>query len=100
MPVPGKPPLHLEGRHAPSPEDGIGLRFREARSGQVLAYFSGVAALTPAVRAALADAHAVFFDGTFWSSDELISLGVGEKRAEQIAHLPVGGPGGSLGGPG
>jgi pyrroloquinoline quinone biosynthesis protein B len=96
VPVPGKPPLHLEERHAPSPEDGIGLRFREARSGQVLAYFSGVAALTPGVRDALADAHAVFFDGTFWSSDELISLGVGEKRAEQMAHLPVGGPGGSL----
>ena len=38
----------------------------------------------------------MFFDGTFWSSDELITLGVGEKRAEQMAHLPVGGPGGSL----
>ena len=62
----------------------------------MLAYFSGVAALTPAVRAALGDTDAVFFDGTFWSSDELIALGVGEKRAEEMAHLPVGGPGGSL----
>jgi pyrroloquinoline quinone biosynthesis protein B len=94
--VPGKPPIHLEGRHAPDPEEGVGLRFREPASGRVLAYFSGVAALTPAVRAALDDADAVFFDGTFWSSDELIALGVGEKRAEQMAHLPVGGPGGSL----
>lgn len=96
VPVPGKPPIHVEGRQAPDPEDGIGLRLREAQSGHVLAYFSGVAALTPAVHAALADARAVFFDGTFWSSDELISLGVGQKRAEQMAHLPVGGPGGSL----
>jgi pyrroloquinoline quinone biosynthesis protein B len=94
--VPGKPPLHLEGRHAPDPEEGIGLRIREPASGRVLAYFSGVATLTPAVRAALADADAVFLDGTFWSSGELITLGVGEKRAEQMAHLPVGGPGGSL----
>jgi pyrroloquinoline quinone biosynthesis protein B len=38
----------------------------------------------------------VFFDGTFWSSDELIALGLGEKRAEDMAHLPVGGAGGSL----
>jgi pyrroloquinoline quinone biosynthesis protein B len=96
VPVPGKPPLHLEGRQAPDPEDSIGLRFREARTGRVLAYFSGVAALTPAIRAALADADTVFLDGTFWSSDELITLGVGDKRAEQMAHLPVGGPGGSL----
>ncbi len=96
VPVPGKPPIHLEGRHAPDPEEGIGLRFRETATGRVLAYFSGVAALTPAVRQALGDADAVFLDGTFWSSDELITLGVGEKRAEQMAHLPVGGPGGSL----
>jgi pyrroloquinoline quinone biosynthesis protein B len=96
VPVPGKPPIHLEGRHAPDPEESIGLRFREAATGRVLAYFSGVAALTPAVRQALGDADAVFLDGTFWSSDELITLGVGEKRAEQMAHLPVGGPGGSL----
>jgi pyrroloquinoline quinone biosynthesis protein B len=96
VPVPGKPPIHLEGRHAPDPEEGIGLRFLEAATGRVLAYFSGVAALTPAVRQALGDADAVFLDGTFWSSDELIALGVGEKRAEQMAHLPVGGPGGSL----
>jgi pyrroloquinoline quinone biosynthesis protein B len=40
----------------------------------------------------------VFFDGTFWSSDELIALGVGQKRAEQMAHMPVGGPDGSLAG--
>jgi pyrroloquinoline quinone biosynthesis protein B len=96
VPVPAKPPIHLEGRHAPDPEEGIGLRFREAATGRVLAYFSGVAALTPAVRQALGDADAVFLDGTFWSSDELITLGVGEKRAEQMAHLPVGGPDGSL----
>jgi pyrroloquinoline quinone biosynthesis protein B len=96
VPVPGKPPIHLEGLHAPSPEDAIGLRLREERSGRVLAYFSGVAAVTDAVRAALTDADAVFFDGTFWSSDELIGLGVGDKRAEQMAHLPVGGPAGSL----
>jgi pyrroloquinoline quinone biosynthesis protein B len=41
-------------------------------------------------------AHVVFFDGTFWSSDELPALGLGTKRAEEMAHLPVGGPGGSL----
>lgn len=86
VPVPGKPPIHLvEGRRPPDPEDGIGLRFRETRTGRVLAYFSGAAAVTPAVEAALEDADAVFFDGTFfWSSDELIGLGVGDQRAEQM----------------
>jgi len=38
----------------------------------------------------------VFFDGTFWSADELPAQGLGTKRAEDMAHLPVGGEGGSL----
>jgi pyrroloquinoline quinone biosynthesis protein B len=62
----------------------------------VLAYLSGVAGVTAAVRDAVAGAACVFFDGTFWSNDELIALGLGRQRAEDMAHLPVGGPGGSL----
>jgi pyrroloquinoline quinone biosynthesis protein B len=45
---------------------------------------------------ALEGAACVFFDGTFWSNDELIALGLGSQRAADMAHLPVGGPGGSL----
>ena len=45
---------------------------------------------------ALDDADCVFFDGTFWSSDELLAAGLGTKRAEEMAHLPIGGPDGSL----
>jgi pyrroloquinoline quinone biosynthesis protein B len=41
------------------------------------------------MRTAIDRADSVFFDGTFWSSDELIRLGLGTKRAEEMAHLPV-----------
>ena len=30
------------------------------------------------------------------AADELIVLGLGDKRAEDMAHLPIGGPSGSL----
>jgi pyrroloquinoline quinone biosynthesis protein B len=93
--APGKPPVHLEGG-PPDPEDNVGFRIRETRTGRVLAYLSGIASVSPGVREAIADADAVFFDGTFWSSDELPALGLGTKRAEQMAHLPISGPGGSL----
>jgi pyrroloquinoline quinone biosynthesis protein B len=96
VPVPGKPPVHLEGLAAPGPGDNVGLRIREAASGRVLAYLTGVAAVDAAVERALDGAHCVFFDGTFWASDELPALGLGDKRAEAMAHLPVGGPEGSL----
>jgi pyrroloquinoline quinone biosynthesis protein B len=62
----------------------------------VLTYLSAAAAVTSDVRRAIEGADLVFFDGTFWSSDELPGQGLGTKRAEDMAHLPVGGPGGSL----
>jgi pyrroloquinoline quinone biosynthesis protein B len=92
----GKLPIHLEADGTPDPEDSVGFRIHERATGRILAYLSGVGAVTDAVRHAVEDADCVFFDGTFWSSDELPGLGLGTKRAEQMAHLPVGGPDGSL----
>jgi pyrroloquinoline quinone biosynthesis protein B len=94
--VPGKLPIHLETGAAPEPADSIGFRIRDRATGRVLAYLSGVGAVNDAVRRALEGADCVFFDGTFWSADELPGLGLGTKRAEDMAHLPIGGPDGSL----
>lgn len=94
--LPGKPPVHLMGRFPPDPRDNVGFRILERSTGRILAYFSGVAAVTPAVSSALEGAACVFFDGTFWSEEELISLGLGSQRAKDMAHLPIGGPAGSL----
>jgi pyrroloquinoline quinone biosynthesis protein B len=95
IPAPGKLPLHLEGRREPSAEDSVGFMIRQG-SGRALAYFSGVAGPSPEIEQALNEAAVVFFDGTFWSSDELIAAGLGTRRAEEMAHWPVGGPEGSL----
>jgi pyrroloquinoline quinone biosynthesis protein B len=96
VPTPGKLPLHLEGLRAPSREDNVGLMIRDGGSGKTLAYFSGVAGPSPDVERALGAADAIFFDGTFWSSEELIAAGLGTRRAEEMAHWPVGGSDGSL----
>jgi pyrroloquinoline quinone biosynthesis protein B len=94
--VPGKVPLHLEGLRPPDPEDNVAVRVRETSTGRMLAYASAVGRITPAVCAALAGAECAFFDGTFWSEEELIAAGVGTKRAGEMAHVPVGGSEGSL----
>jgi pyrroloquinoline quinone biosynthesis protein B len=98
IPVPGKRPLHLEGPGRPpgTPEDNVALRIREVATGRVLAYASAVARMSDGLREAVAGAQVVFLDGTFWSSDELPAGGLGDKRAEDMAHWPVGGDGGSL----
>ena len=95
--VPGKLPIHLERTRAPSPEDNVALRVRELESGRTLAYLPAVAGEAAAVSAAVQGADCVFFDGTFWSGDELVAAGLGSKRAEDMAHWPVGGAQGSLG---
>jgi pyrroloquinoline quinone biosynthesis protein B len=96
VPVPGKLPIHLESQGTGDPEDNIGLRIREASTGRRLAYLPAVGGLTPMVGKAIEDADCVFFDGTFWSGDELPAQGLGTKRADDMAHLPVGGTAGSL----
>jgi pyrroloquinoline quinone biosynthesis protein B len=96
LPIPGKLPLHLERLRAPSAEDNVGLRIRDGRRGGTLAYLPAVAGPSPEVDEALRGADCVFFDGTFWSSDELIAADLGTRRAEDMAHWPVGGANGSL----
>lgn len=94
--APGKPPVHLEGLAGTDAGENIGVVIHERATGKRVAYFSAAAGLTPAMRQAIDRADCVFFDGTFWSSDELVALGLGTKRAEDMAHLPVGGADGSL----
>jgi pyrroloquinoline quinone biosynthesis protein B len=38
----------------------------------------------------------VLVDGTFWTDDEMIRLGISRKRARDIGHLPQSGAGGML----
>jgi pyrroloquinoline quinone biosynthesis protein B len=93
--LPGKVPKHLEGLQPPSPEDNIGIWIRDERRGRVVVVATSAGAGGRFVQR-IKGADACFFDGTFWSNDELIRLGLSPARAEDMAHLPIGGTGGSL----
>jgi pyrroloquinoline quinone biosynthesis protein B len=93
--MPGKVPKHLEGHLPPSPEDSIGLWIHDARTGKRAVIATAAGAGGNYVQR-LDGVDACLFDGTFWSSDELVRLGLGTARAEDMAHLPIGGPLGSL----
>jgi pyrroloquinoline quinone biosynthesis protein B len=96
VPVPGKPPVHLETLAGKSPEEGVGLVIEDAARGKRLSYFSSFGALTSEIEAAMRTSDCTFADGTFWTSDELVRLELGTKRAEDMAHAPVGGSEGTL----
>ncbi|HSB73803.1 MAG TPA: pyrroloquinoline quinone biosynthesis protein PqqB [Candidatus Methylomirabilis sp.] len=98
LPAPGKLPFHLEGLMTPDPEDNVGVWIRDQGSGRQAVYLPAVAHLDQDLRQALAGADCLFFDGTFWSSEELIRLELSSRRAEDMSHLPIGGPAGSLAG--
>jgi pyrroloquinoline quinone biosynthesis protein B len=93
--APGKLPVHLMGAMEPSPEDNVALRVRELATGRVLAVATATGSLDGA-EALVRGADAVLFDGTFWSEDELVAQGLGKAHARDMAHVPIGGPGGSL----
>ena len=44
----------------------------------------------------MAGADAVLVDGTFWTDDEMIRLGLSKKTARAIGHLAQSGPGGMI----
>jgi pyrroloquinoline quinone biosynthesis protein B len=102
----GKLPVHLMGVSAPSPEDNVALRIRDLTAsrvsppvttggGNAILIATSVGTLD-GVEALLGGADAIFFDGTFWSEDELIAQDLGQAHARDMAHAPVGGDGGSL----
>jgi len=93
--APGKAALHLDQSN-PQPADNIGVLIRDERTDKRLAYIPAAGASSAEVVAAASAADALFFDGTFWSSDELIALGASTRRAEDMAHWPIGGAEGSL----
>jgi pyrroloquinoline quinone biosynthesis protein B len=74
----------------------VGYRLTDGRSGRALVYLPVVQELTPAVCAELEDCACLLLDGTCWSDDELVRLGVAGRTAREMGHLPISGPGGSL----
>jgi pyrroloquinoline quinone biosynthesis protein B len=73
----------------------VGYRLTDERTGRSAIYLPGVQALTP-VRDQLDGCACVLVDGTCWRDDELVQLGLADKTAREMGHLPIDGPGGSL----
>jgi pyrroloquinoline quinone biosynthesis protein B len=86
-PIGGKVPKHLEGIVSPSDEDNVGLWIRDRRG--TLVVVATAAAGPGDWMNHLDGADVLLLDGTFWTSTELVRLGLGSARAEEMAHWPV-----------
>jgi pyrroloquinoline quinone biosynthesis protein B len=91
--VPAGPPRFAREE---TPGHTVGLQVRDDATGGVCAFVPGCGGLDRALLDRLAGTELVLFDGTFWTDDELIALGIGTRTAREMDHLPVSGPDGSL----
>jgi pyrroloquinoline quinone biosynthesis protein B len=96
LPVASKPAPYSPNRESPVPGDNIALAITDEVTGKSALYAPGLGALDDSVWRAMNAASCVLVDGTFWTDDEMVALGVSKKRARDIGHLPQSGPGGML----
>ena len=96
FPVPGKPPAYLMDVVSEWSEETIGYKITDARSGRSLVYVPGVKQIDAHVASWLDGCDCLLFDGTCWSDDELLKLGIAPKTALAMGHIPISGPDGSL----
>lgn len=96
--VPGKVPLFLESRDPRQlggvAEDTIGLEI--SAGDRSFHYVPGCARMTPELAERLQGSDLVFFDGTLWSDDELVRLGISYKTGQRMGHMSINGGAGTL----
>jgi pyrroloquinoline quinone biosynthesis protein B len=96
LPVVSKPAPYSPNRESPVPGDNIALVITDEVTGRSALYAPGLGAIDEPMWQAMQAARCVLVDGTFWTDDEMVQLGVSRKRARDIGHLPQSGADGML----
>ena len=98
--VTGKGAWYLEGKAHPGGDDGagdtLGLRITDKASAKHFYFLAACANVTDDLKSRLAGAPLVFFDGTVWRDDELITAGLGSKTGQGMGHIAMSGENGAI----
>lgn len=95
--VPGKVPLYLEGEVVDTDLEGeqtVGVHLQA--DGKNIFYIPGCAAFRSDLASRLDGADLVFFDGTLWQDDEMVTAGLSQKTGKRMGHMSMSGPDGSI----
>jgi pyrroloquinoline quinone biosynthesis protein B len=96
LPLSSKAPPYSPHREAPERGDNIGLMFTNSATGKRAFYAPGLGELEDRVLAAMREADLLLVDGTVWTDDEMIRLGLTKKTGRDMGHLAQSGPGGMI----
>jgi pyrroloquinoline quinone biosynthesis protein B len=91
-----KPPAYLPDVVLQWSEGTVGYKITDTRNGRSLAYVPAIKQIDAHVTAIFDSCDCLFFDGTCWSDDELVTQGLAQKTALSMGHMPISGPDGSL----
>ena len=94
--VASKPAPYSAHRERPVAGDNVALVIGDAGTARTAVYAPGLGSMEEAVWRAMQAAACVLVDGTFWSDDEMIRVGVSKKHARDLGHLAQSGAGGML----
>jgi len=96
LPVASKPAPYSPNRESPVPGDNVALVIKDQATGRTAVYAPGLGAVDDRLWQAMQSAACVLVDGTFWTDDEMIRLGVSKKQSgeggmlEWLERLPPG----------
>ena len=91
-----KAPPYSPHRQQAREGDNVGIALRDEASGRTLFYAPGLGQFDAKLDAIFRQADCLLVDGTFWSDDEMARLHISAKRARDMGHLPLSGPGGMI----
>jgi pyrroloquinoline quinone biosynthesis protein B len=92
IPVSGLLPTYAGGHE----RKGAAVAFLFEHAGARLIYAPIFLAVDGSLLHELEQADAVFLDGTCWSDEEMIQLGLGSRTSRAMGHAPISGSAGSL----
>ena len=91
-----KAPPYSPHRYDPHDGDNIGLIIEQISTGKKVFYSPGLGKIEPHVMTAMQTSDCLLVDGTFWTEDEMVTMGISQKLAREIGHLPQSGEGGMI----
>lgn len=99
--VPGKIALYLEsgsadGNYGSREGDAIGLKVSAPATGKSFFYVPGCAQVDGELAGRLQGASLVFFDGTLYTDDEMVRMGLMQKTGARMGHMSISGGEGSI----
>lgn len=96
VPLKSKAPPYSPHRQNPKEGDNIGMLIEDTKTGRTFFYAPGLEEIEPHLAPLFEQSNCLMVDGTFWTDDELVKLGISKKRAREMGHLPQSGEAGML----